>query len=114
MALRARLIANAFWVRVPCMRIGEDFLPAGTVPSNYPLHYIRHCRRFDLLGGAMEKAEDTGLLPSMLEKIFLLSIFSKGERANLSQSERNELKQILGSLADVYKKGVKHYVQSRK
>ena len=46
--------------------------------------------------------------------VFLLSIFSKGERANLSQAERNELKQILGSLADVYKKGVKHYVQSRK
>ena len=38
----------------------------------------------------------------------------KGKRANLSQAERNELKQILGSLADVYKKGVKDYVQSRK
>ena len=46
--------------------------------------------------------------------VFLLSIFSKCERANLSQAERNELKQILGSLADVYKKGVKEYVQSRK
>ena len=46
--------------------------------------------------------------------VFLLYIFSKGERANLSQAERNELKQILGSLADVYKKGVKQYVQSRK
>ena len=41
-------------------------------------------------------------------------IFSKGERTNLSQTERNELKQILGSLANVYKKGVKHNVQSRK
>ena len=45
--------------------------------------------------------------------VSLLSIFSKGERANLSQAEKNELKQILGSLADVYKKGVKDYVQSR-
>jgi len=46
--------------------------------------------------------------------VFLLSIFSKGEKANLSQAERNELKQVLGSLADTYKKGVKHHVQSRK
>ncbi len=46
--------------------------------------------------------------------VFLLSIFSKGEKTNLSQAERNELKQILGSLADAYKKGVKHNVKSRK
>ncbi|MFA6279604.1 MAG: type II toxin-antitoxin system RelE/ParE family toxin [Bdellovibrionales bacterium] len=46
--------------------------------------------------------------------VFLLSLFSKGEKANLSQAERNELKQILGSIADVYKKGVKHRVQNRK
>ena len=39
--------------------------------------------------------------------VFLLSIFSKGERANLSQAERNEMKKILISLSDVYKKGVK-------
>ena len=45
--------------------------------------------------------------------VFLLSIFSKGEKANLSQAERNELKQILTSIADTYKKGVKRYVQSR-
>ena len=46
--------------------------------------------------------------------VFPLSIFSKGERANLSQAERSELKQVLGSLAEAYKKGVKRYVQSRK
>ena len=46
--------------------------------------------------------------------VFLLSIFSKGEKANLSQAERNELKQILGSLAEVYRKGVKRHVKSRK
>ena len=46
--------------------------------------------------------------------VFLLSIFSKGEKANLSQAERNELKLILGSVVDAYKKGVKRYVQSRK
>src|ERR1700722_3867255 len=46
--------------------------------------------------------------------VFLLSIFSKGEKANLSQAERNEFKQVLGSIADAYRKGVKRYVQSRK
>jgi len=35
-------------------------------------------------------------------------------KANLSQAERNELKQILGTLADTYKKEVKRYVASRK
>jgi len=46
--------------------------------------------------------------------VFLLSIFSKGEKANLSQAERNELKQILGSLAETYREGVKRHVKSRK
>jgi hypothetical protein len=46
--------------------------------------------------------------------VFLLSIFSKGEKTNLSQAERNELKQILGSLAEAYRKGVKRHVKSRK
>jgi hypothetical protein len=46
--------------------------------------------------------------------VFLLSIFSKGERANLSHAERNELKQVLGSLTEEYRKGVKRHVQSRK
>jgi len=48
--------------------------------------YLPMSEKFDLLEGAKEK----------------------------SQAKRNELKQILGSLADVYKKGVKHYVQSGK
>jgi hypothetical protein len=46
--------------------------------------------------------------------VFLLSIFSKGEKANLSQAERNELKEILGSIADAYREGVKRNVGSRK
>ena len=46
--------------------------------------------------------------------VFLLSIFSKGEKTNLSQAERNELKQILGSLAEAYRKGLKQHVKSRK
>ena len=46
--------------------------------------------------------------------VFLLSIFSKGEKANLSQAERNELKEILGSIAESYREGVKRHVKSRK
>ena len=46
--------------------------------------------------------------------VFLLSIFSKGEKDNLSQAERNEFKKVLGSIADTYRKGVKRHVQSRK
>ncbi len=45
--------------------------------------------------------------------IFLLCIFSKGEKANLSQAERNELKHILGSIADTYKKGAKRHDSRR-
>ena len=44
----------------------------------------------------------------------LVFIFSKGEKANLSQAERNELKQILGALAETYREGVKRNVKSRK
>jgi hypothetical protein len=39
--------------------------------------------------------------------IFLLDIYSKGERVNLSQAERNELKRILGRVADDYRQSVK-------
>jgi hypothetical protein len=39
--------------------------------------------------------------------VFLLVLFSKGERANLTQAERNELRSILGGLADDYRVGVK-------
>jgi len=46
--------------------------------------------------------------------VFLLSIFSKGEKANLSPSERNELKEVLGSIAEAYREGVKRHVKGRK
>jgi hypothetical protein len=35
--------------------------------------------------------------------VFLMAIFGKGERANISKSERNELRQILGGLAAAYR-----------
>ena len=36
--------------------------------------------------------------------VFLLALYSKGERADLSKAERNELRSILGSLAETYRK----------
>ena len=37
--------------------------------------------------------------------VFLLAVFSKGERADLSMAERNELRAVLASLAAIYRKG---------
>lgn len=37
--------------------------------------------------------------------IFLLALIDKGERADLSQSERNTLARLLASLSDDYRKG---------
>ena len=37
--------------------------------------------------------------------IFLLNVFTKGDRANLSKAEQNELRVILGKMADAYRKG---------
>ena len=36
--------------------------------------------------------------------VFLLAIFAKGERANLTKAERNELREVLASLAAEYRK----------
>src|SRR5437762_12842939 len=37
--------------------------------------------------------------------VFLLAIFTKGERANLSKAERNELRQLLAGLVAEYERG---------
>ena len=37
--------------------------------------------------------------------IFLLNVFTKSDRANLSKAEQNELRVILGKMADAYRKG---------
>jgi len=37
--------------------------------------------------------------------VFLLAIFTKGERANLSKAERNELRQLLAGLVAGYERG---------
>jgi hypothetical protein len=36
--------------------------------------------------------------------LFLLGVFAKGERADLSQAERNELRSVLGELAEAYRR----------
>jgi hypothetical protein len=37
--------------------------------------------------------------------VFLLTVFTKGERANLSKAEQNQLQTLLSKLADTYRKG---------
>jgi hypothetical protein len=38
--------------------------------------------------------------------VFLLALVDKGQRADISQADRNALREILGSLADEYREGV--------
>lgn len=38
--------------------------------------------------------------------LFLLDVYSKGDKINLSQAERNEMKAILGDLAEAYRASV--------
>lgn len=45
--------------------------------------------------------------------VFLLSVFGKGERVDLSQSERNELRRTLGDLVAEYRSGASRDVQGR-
>jgi hypothetical protein len=45
--------------------------------------------------------------------VFLLGLFGKGDKVNLSQAERNNLRQELAGLAEDYRKGVRLYVESR-
>lgn len=44
--------------------------------------------------------------------VFLLNVFAKGDRVDLSQAERNILRKELASLADEYRRGVRSNVQS--
>jgi hypothetical protein len=45
--------------------------------------------------------------------IFLLNVFAKGNKIDLSQAERNELRKELAGLAGDYRRGVRLYVQRR-
>jgi hypothetical protein len=46
--------------------------------------------------------------------VFLLNVFAKGEKADLSRGERNALRAVLGELAEWYKMGVRLHVHRRK
>jgi hypothetical protein len=39
--------------------------------------------------------------------VFLMTVFGKNEKANLSKAERNELREVLAQIAAIYRKGVK-------
>lgn len=45
--------------------------------------------------------------------VFLLNVFAKGDRVDLSQADRNELRKGLTGLADDYRKGVHSNVERR-
>ena len=45
--------------------------------------------------------------------VFLLNVFAKGDRIDLSQRERNELRQELAGLANDYRRRVTQYVEGR-
>jgi hypothetical protein len=46
--------------------------------------------------------------------VFLLNVFSKGDRVDLSQAERNELRRELAGLVEDYRTGVRTRVESWK
>ena len=46
--------------------------------------------------------------------VFLLNIFAKGEKVNLTKAEQNELRGILARVVATYREGVQTYVESRK
>ena len=45
--------------------------------------------------------------------LFLLNVFAKGDRVDLSQAERNELRKELIGLVEDYREGVRLYVNGR-
>ena len=45
--------------------------------------------------------------------VFLLSVFGKGDKANLTMKERNQLRGLLSTLAIEYRKGSKRRVKGR-
>jgi len=39
--------------------------------------------------------------------VFLLTVFGKGEKSNISRAEANDLKAILGAIVEEYRKAMK-------
>lgn len=40
--------------------------------------------------------------------LFALALFAKNEKANLTQAERNELREIMSKIVEAYREGAKH------
>lgn len=45
--------------------------------------------------------------------MFLLNVFAKGDRVDLTQAERNALRKELAGLADDYRRGARRHVERR-
>ena len=45
--------------------------------------------------------------------VFLLNVFAKGDKVDLTAAERNELRKELAGLADDYRRGAVDHVQGR-
>jgi hypothetical protein len=45
--------------------------------------------------------------------VFLLNVFAKSDRVDLSRAEVNELREVLSALASEYRKGVRRHVKGR-
>ena len=46
--------------------------------------------------------------------VFLMNVFAKGDKVDLTPKERSELAKVLRSSADAYRKGVSDHVQGRR
>ena len=46
--------------------------------------------------------------------VFLLDLIDKGEKANLTKAERNELAKVLPTIADAYRAGVKQKAKEKR
>ena len=74
-------------------------------------------RKLRVAGRGKEKSGDYRVITfytGMDVPVFLLNVFSKGDRVDLSQAERNELRKELVGLAEDYRKGAHARVESRK
>lgn len=45
--------------------------------------------------------------------VFLITLFAKGEKVDLTQAERNAMKRELGGLVEDYRRGAMRHVRSR-
>jgi hypothetical protein len=65
------------------------------------------CEKFVSSARARARAVATGSFSTTLARVplFLLNVFAKGDRANLSKAEQNAPRAILSKMADAYRKG---------